>query len=199
MGEHPEREKGWLFMKNMSDVETYMSQIDSRLRSLERTDHIVKTAYNVSVAKEDPNPLPKFENWDQAYQQCREMDLRLQGIENFRSSPNIQNKIQWQFELIEQMANTMSQVMQKLNMFDLDDRFLEIYTDDEIKKYYILSGLTQTEVKTFIDKVLGKDTPQPTISLWVNGRTDDLKLRGILGNYFKGEALKKTKGNIKAR
>jgi len=186
-------------MKSMSDVETYMSQIDNRLKNLERTDHVVKTAYNVSVSDEPSNTLKEFKDWGQAYQFCREMDIRLQGIENFRGSPQIQNKVQWQFELIENMANTMSQVMQKLNMFSLDDKFLELYTDDELKKYYVLSGLTQSEVKTFLDKTLRRDIPQPTISLYVNGKMDDLKLRGILGNYFKGEALKKTKKDTKPR
>lgn len=180
-------------MKPSEKVNVFLEQLNDRLKELEMTDHIIKTAYSVGQHPKDGAKLPEFEDEEDVLDFCRDLSSRLIDVENYRNPQNIQNKVQFQFQLIEEMSNTMSQIMQKLKMLDFDERFIELFTDDDIKAYYMNSGLTASDVKKFVDKAEGKDISMPTISLYVNAKIADLQLRSILGNYFKHEAIKKTK------
>jgi len=186
-------------MKPSEKVKIFLEQLDTRLRDLERTDHVTRTAYGVGQHPQTDKPaLPEFDDEEDILDFCKDLSSRLMEVENYRNPQMLHNKVQYQFELIETMADTMSQVMQKLKSFDFDERFIELFSDDDIRNYYTLSGLTATDVKRFIDKLEKSDVSMKTISLYVNGKLTDLKIRGLLGNYLKHEALKKTKKNNKA-
>lgn len=180
-------------MKPSEKVSVFLEQLDTRLRELEMTDHIIRTAYGVGQHPKSDAKLPDFEDEEDILDFCRDLNDRLHEVENYRNPQQIQNKVQWQFQLIEEMSNTMSQIMQKFKAFDIDDRFIELFSDDDIKGFYENSGLTAVDVKKYLDKIEQKDISMSTISLYVNAKMADLKLRSILGNYFKYEALKKTK------
>ena len=182
-------------MKPSEKVSNYLSQLDTRLKDLERTDHIVKTAYGITKEKLDKIKLPEFDDEDDVIDFCKELDARLQEVEHYRNPQNIYNQVRRLWELLEETSLNQAIMIQRFRAYDLDDRFIELFTDDDIKDYYTTSGLTATDVKKFLDKVENKNISLPTISLYVNAKVSDLKLRSLLGNYFKYEVLKKTKKN----
>ena len=116
---------------------------------------------------------------------------------NWLPRRRLNNKQELLFTLIEDLTSSVSVVMQKFKMLDFDEKYITIYSDDEIKKYYINSGLTATDVKKLIKKVRNRDLDMHEISEIVNGKTNDLELRSLIGNYFKYEAIKKTKKNYR--
>ena len=182
-------------MKPTEKINTFCEQLDNRLKDLERTDNVMKTAFGIDDRKWEIKKLLDFKTEDDVLAFLRDLDSRLHEIENFRSPVTIQNRVQFQFQLIDEISQTMSGIMQKLKEFDIDERFIELFTDDEIKKFYEASGLTGTDVKKFIDKVEKKDVSMPTISMYVNAKINDLNIRSLLGRFFRHEALKKTKKN----
>jgi hypothetical protein len=182
-------------MSVLEKVEVYLSQLDTRLKEMERTDHIIKTAFGITAQVKLEAKKLIFKDAEDAIAFCRDMDSRLQEVENYRSPTTIQNKITQQIGLIEEMSNQLSGVMQRFRALEFDDRFLVLYTDEDFKEWYTKSGLIAQDVKKYLDSIEKKDISLATVSLILSGKIQDLKTRSLLGNLFKREALKKTKAN----
>ena len=189
-------------MKSMSDVNSFCTQIDTRLKELESKDYIVKTAFGISTTG---SSLPlidyAFKTIDEAIKACREIDSRLQEVENFRNPLTIARKVQMQFEMIEGLTNQVALVLQKMSALDFDDRFLVMYSEEDIADLYKSSGLTIPIVKKFYETKLnsGVEVTSQTIYNYVTGKIPDLKVRSVLGNYFKQAAVQKAKNQTASR
>jgi len=185
-------------MKPSEKVNIFLSQLEERLKELERTDHIIKSAYNVGQHPQAPIKIKDFEDDEDVLDFCKNLDGRIQEVENYRNPSMLHNKVQFQFQLIEGLTETQAKIKQMFKHFEIDDRFVQLYSDDEIKDFYVNSCLTATDVKKYLDKIEKRDVSMTDVSKYVNGNLDDLKTRSLLGNYFKYEALKKTSKDKKA-
>jgi len=81
-------------------------------------------------------------------------------------------------------------LIEKINALNLDDKYLELFKDDEIKELYIQSGLSQQEVKEFLIKNVLNEQEKTEItgqgvSDYCNGKIKGLRARSKIGKYFR--------------
>lgn len=77
---------------------------------------------------------------------------------------------------------------QKLNSYAKDDKYIELFTDEEFKMLYNNSGLGAKEVASLIkanEKFKDMDTSAPRISQIISGERGSLELRSYLGKQFR--------------
>ena len=82
----------------------------------------------------------------------------------------------------------IAELGQRLNSYVKEDKYLELFTDDEFKMLYKNSGLGAKEVASLIkanEKFKNVDTSAPAISKIVNGTIGSLELRNYLGKQFR--------------
>ena len=116
-----------------------------------------------------------------------DMDSRMLELENIKNPLTVSGRIEHAMSQIEELTDKVSEVMRKMKAFDFDERFLELFTDEQIYKYYEQSGIRMNEMKDFISKNFfkGKEVSLPTASNYVNGQIKDLKIRSILGKHLR--------------
>ena len=73
-----------------------------------------------------------------------------------------------------------------------DDKFIEVFTNEEIRKFYRESGLSTQDVKLFIEKNItkGEKVSTQTVFRYENGEIENLKIRSVIGKYFRSEYCK---------
>lgn len=123
-----------------------------------------------------------------------DFDSRIQVVENQRDPRGTETKIESLFDQIEKMADNVSKVMLKINQINLSDKFMEDFSNEDLKSLYIKSGLSSLQIKEFIEKYICKDEKitMTTVSAYINGDVKNIKSRSLLGKYLRDEAIKQT-------
>lgn len=127
----------------------------------------------------------------------KDISSQIDEVRNYKDPFSTQGKIENLYNHINNIELSLHKIIQKLNAINLDERFIEIFTDEQLKELFIQSGLSNGDVKKYIDKEEGKDLSAPQVSRYVNGEVTDLMMRSKLGRFFKEAAIRSVT-NVKA-
>lgn len=118
---------------------------------------------------------------------------RVSDLETMRNPDEVVGKVCLLEQQIDEIRTLISDVNIKLNAYLNEDKFIEVFTDEEFKELYMNSGLVAKDVSKLIEKKYGEeiDTSAPNISKIINGQRNNLELRSYLGKIFRYECSKR--------
>lgn len=144
----------------------------------------------IQITEADFNKL--MQNVQGMQGQIENLKNRISDLETMRSPDEVVGKVvhleEQQDELRTAIANTNIKLQAYLN----DDKYLEVFTEEEFKTLYMESGFVAKDVAKLIEmKFTNIDTSAPAISKIINGQIGSLELRSYLGKQFRYEIAKR--------
>lgn len=125
---------------------------------------------------------------EQLEQRLNDIQFQLDDVKNTRDPLRANQRIDLLEQKIEAFGVRIEELGQKLNAFGKDDKFIELFTDDEFKLLYKNSGLGAKDIANLMkanEKFKDMDCTPPTISKIINGERGSLELRSYLGKQFR--------------
>lgn len=125
---------------------------------------------------------------EQLENRINDIQFQLDDVKNTRDPLRANQRIDLLEQKIEAFGVRIEELGQKLDAFGKDDKYIELFTDDEFKLLYNNSGLGAKDVASLIkanEKFKDLDTSAPTISKIINGERGSLELRSYLGKQFR--------------
>jgi hypothetical protein len=125
---------------------------------------------------------------EQLEQRVNDIQFQLDDVKNTRDPLRANQRIDLLEQKIEAFGVRIEELGQKLNAFGKDDKYIELFTDDEFKLLYNNSGLGAKDVASLMkanEKFKDMDCTPPTISKIINGERGSLELRSYLGKQFR--------------
>jgi hypothetical protein len=128
-------------------------------------------------------------------ERMRDFDSRLQEVEGYRNPLSVEGRLISTMSALEDITNKLSEISNKMKAFEKDDRFVEIFTDEELKELYIDSALSTNQLKLWIENNLneGKSISLASINNYIYGNIKNLVERSALGRYLRFECIQKEK------
>ena len=120
---------------------------------------------------------------------------RFNTLETQKDPLYVTRKVEACYGEMNRLNRTNSEIMNALKSYGLDDKWAELFTDEQIKALYMQSGLTQAEVKQFILKNILQDSEkedltQQMVSQYCNGNVSNILARSRIGQYFRRSMIK---------
>ena len=125
---------------------------------------------------------------EQLENRINDIQFQLDDVKNTRDPLRANQRIDLFEQKIEAFGVRIEELGQKLNAFGKDDKYIELFTDDEFKLLYNNSGLGAKDVASLMkanEKFKDMDCTPPTISKIINGERGSLELRSYLGKQFR--------------
>lgn len=117
---------------------------------------------------------------------------RISDLETMRNPDEVVGKVALLEQEQDEIRTAVSETNIKLNAYLNDDKYIEVFTDDEFKKLYMESGYVAKDVAKIIErKFKNVDTSAPAISKIISGQIGSLELRSYLGKQFRYEIAKR--------
>lgn len=118
---------------------------------------------------------------------------RVSDLETMRNPDEVVGKVGLLEQQIDEVRTSISDLSIKLNAYLNENKFIELFSDEEFKQLYKDSGLVAKDVAKLIKKKFGQeiDTSAPNISKIINGQRNNLELRSSLGKIFRYECQKR--------
>lgn len=118
---------------------------------------------------------------------------RVSDLETMRNPDEVVGKVCLLEQQIDEIRTLISDVNIKLNAYLKEDKFIEIFSDEEFKQLYMDSGLVAKDVSKLIEKKYGTeiDSSVSNVSKIINGQRNNLELRSYLGKIFRYECSKR--------
>lgn len=117
---------------------------------------------------------------------------RVNDLETMRNPDEVVGKVCLLEQAQDDIRTAISETNIKLNAYVNDEKFIELFTDEEFKKLYMESGLVAKDVAKLIEiKFKEQDVSAPAISKIINGQIGSLQLRSYLGKQFRYEIAKR--------
>lgn len=118
---------------------------------------------------------------------------RVSDLETMRNPDEVVGKVGLLEQQIDEVRTSISDLSIKLNAYLNENKFIELFSDEEFKQLYMNSGLVAKDVAKLIEKKFGQeiDTSAPNISKIINGQRNNLELRSHLGKIFRYECQKR--------
>jgi uncharacterized coiled-coil protein SlyX len=92
--------------------------------------------------------------------------------------------------------STLGDITTKIKSFMCDEKFVEEFTDEEIKEWYEQSTLTAKEILTVVRQSFpGTDWDLDKINRCLSGRMKDIKLRSFIGKTLRESSNKSKKAS----
>jgi hypothetical protein len=109
------------------------------------------------------------------------------GIGNYTRILNIESAL-------ETLNKTYTDITNNIKALMVDSKYVELFTSQEIKDFYMSTDFTVKEVKELIDTHFPekKDLTIQTIGNYVQGVIPDVHIRSFLGKFLRNEANKKS-------
>lgn len=121
-------------------------------------------------------------------QAVKDLQFQVDDLKNVRDPLRANQRI----DLLQQQLSTFGEKIadldNKLNAFSKEDKYIELFTDEEFKTLYQNSGLGAKDVAQLLkanEKFKDMDTTPQAISKIVNSERGSLELRSYLGKQFK--------------
>lgn len=126
--------------------------------------------------------------------QIENLKNRVNDLETMRSPDEVVGKVLFIEQQLDEVRTAISETNIKLNAYLNDDKFIELFTDDEFKKLYMESGFVAKDVAGLMKKKFPDlDNSAPAITKIINGQIGSLQLRSYLGKQFRYEIAKRNK------
>lgn len=126
--------------------------------------------------------------------QIENLKNRVNDLETMRSPDEVVGKVFFIEQQLDEVRTAISETNIKLNAYLNDDKFIELFTDDEFKKLYMESGFVAKDVAGLMKKKFPDlDNSAPAITKIINGQIGSLQLRSYLGKQFRYEIAKRNK------
>lgn len=125
---------------------------------------------------------------EQLENQIKNIEFQLDDLKNTRDPLRANQRIDLLQQQLEVFGQKIDELNNKLNSFCKDDKFIEIFTDEEFKLLYQNSGLGAKDVSSLIkanQKYKDMDTSAPTVSKIISGERGNIELRSYLGKQFR--------------
>lgn len=125
---------------------------------------------------------------EQLEQKVNDIQFQLDDVKNTRDPLRANQRIDLLEQKLESFNVKIEELGQKLNAFGSDDKYIELFTDDEFKMLYQNSGLGAKDVASLMkanEKFKDLDTSAPAISKIVNGTYGSIYLRSYLAKQFR--------------
>ncbi len=117
---------------------------------------------------------------------------RISDLETMRNPDEVVGKVALLEQYQDEIRTAVSETNIKLNAYLNDDKYIELFTDEELKKLYMESGFVAKDVAKIIErKFKNVDTSAPAISKIISGQIGSLELRSYLGKQFRYEIAKR--------
>lgn len=118
---------------------------------------------------------------------------RVSDLETMRNPDEVVGKVCLLEQQIDEIRTLISDVNIKLNAYLKEDKFIEVFSDEEFKQLYMDSGLVAKDVSKLIEKKYGTeiDSSVSNVSKIINGQRNNLELRSYLGKIFRYECSKR--------
>ena len=137
-----------------------------------------------------------LEQLETGYKHCLEEIQVMQNLAKETNMWDTRNLLESTCFLVDKLNSQVSELNQRIKSFE-GGKFIETFTDEEIKQLYLESGLGSQDVKEFIKKINGEELTDASISRYVNAKIEDVNLRCTLGRFFRYS--KELNANRKAR
>lgn len=126
-------------------------------------------------------------------QRLNDLANRVNDLETMRNPDEVVGKVCFLEQQIDEIRTSVADLNNKVNSFLNEDKFIEVFSDEEFKQLYMDSGLVAKDVAKLIERKFGEeiDTSAPNISKIINGQRNNLELRSYLGKLFRYECKKR--------
>ena len=118
----------------------------------------------------------------------QDIQFQVDDLKNVRDPLRANQRIDLLQQQLEQFGVKITELDKKLEAFGNEDKYIELFTDDEFKLMYQNSGLLAKDVAALIkknNKFKDMDTSAPTISKIISGERGNIELRSYLGKQFR--------------
>lgn len=144
----------------------------------------------IQITEADFNKL--MQNVQGMQGQIENLKSRISDLETMRSPDEVVGKVVHLEEQQDELRTAISNTNLKLQAYLNDDKYIEVFTNEEFKKMYMESGFVAKDVAKLIErKFTNIDTSAPAISKIINGQIGSLELRSYLGKQFRYEIAKR--------
>ena len=117
---------------------------------------------------------------------------RVNDLETIRSPEEVVQRVCNIEVEIDEIRTAISDINIKLNSYLKEDKYIELFTDEEFKQLYMNSGFVAKDVAKLIEKKFTDvDTTPSSISRIINGERGSVELRSYLGKQFRYEIAKR--------
>ena len=125
---------------------------------------------------------------EQLEQRVNDIQCQVDDLKTVRDPLRANQRIDLLQQQLSDFGVKIEELGQKLNSYAKDDKYIELFTDDEFKMLYNNSGLGAKDVASLMkanEKFKDMDSTPPTISKIINGERGSLELRSYLGKQFR--------------
>lgn len=125
---------------------------------------------------------------EQLEQRINDMQFQIDDLKTVRDPLRANQRIDLLQQQLSVFGVKIEELGQKLNSYAKDDKYIELFTDEEFKRLYNNSGLGAKDVASLIkanEKFKDMDTSAPRISQIISGERGSLELRSYLGKQFR--------------
>jgi len=136
-----------------------------------------------------------YQKVEGSYKNCMSQIL---DIRAYREPQNWDAKLRELEGRVHSIHTNILIIKNKLESIKFDEKFLELFSDDELQNLYSQSGFSLNDVKEFLEKyiLIGQQISLPTASNYVTGTIKDLKNRNIIGKFLREGAIR-ANNNVK--
>ena len=124
----------------------------------------------------------------QLNQKIDNLQFQVDDLKTVRDPLRANQRIDLLQQQLSDFGVKIEELSQKLNSYAQDDKYIELFTDEEFKLLYNNSGLGAKDVANLIKaskKFKDMDSTPPTVSKIINGERGSIELRSYLGKQFR--------------
>ncbi|MCR4663661.1 MAG: hypothetical protein K5622_07265 [Endomicrobiaceae bacterium] len=125
---------------------------------------------------------------EQLEQKVKDIQFQLDDVKNTRDPLRANQRIDLLQQDLEKFNVKLTEMDKKIEAFGQDNKFLELFSDEEFKLLYRNSGLGAKDIAQLMkanEKFKDLDSAPQTINKIINGERGSLELRSYLGKQFR--------------
>ena len=118
----------------------------------------------------------------------KDIQFQIDDLKNVRDPLRANQRIDLMQSQLSEFGQKIDEMNNRLNAYVKDDKYIELFTDEEFKTLYQYSGLGSKDVAKLIqinEKFKDLDSSAPAISKIINGTIGSVELRSYLGKQFR--------------
>ena len=130
---------------------------------------------------------------EELLQRITDLENQVSDLKNQKDPGHLQYRLNAIQVNIDTFSNQISEIESLVKAFNIEDRFAELFTSQELKKWYECSGLTIPDINGYLLKLTGKNIPAYDC---FSGKVEDIILLSKLGKYLRMQSIKNAKKTI---